>query len=90
VFGGGSALGRAHRLIRRMSEDIDLKIVSDDPPTRQVLRLTWLEALSIVRFCASPYFCKGRSVKCSGFLRRWSILGGAIDETLLVDRNIKW
>ncbi|MCX7101330.1 MAG: nucleotidyl transferase AbiEii/AbiGii toxin family protein [Methylobacter sp.] len=28
VFGGGTALGRAHRLIHRMSEDIDLKIVS--------------------------------------------------------------
>ena len=27
VFGGGTALSRAHRLIRRMSEDIDLKIV---------------------------------------------------------------
>ncbi len=38
VFGGGTALSRAHRLIRRMSEDIDLKIVSDDPPTRPALR----------------------------------------------------
>ena len=27
VFGGGTALSRAHRLIRRMSEDIDLRIV---------------------------------------------------------------
>lgn len=26
VFGGGTALSRAHRLIRRMSEDVDLKI----------------------------------------------------------------
>jgi hypothetical protein len=38
VFGGGTALSRAHRLIRRMSEDIDLKIVSDSPPTRPALR----------------------------------------------------
>jgi hypothetical protein len=38
IFGGGTALGRAHRLIRRMSEDIDLKIVSDDPFTRAALR----------------------------------------------------
>lgn len=30
VFGGGTALSRAHRLIRRMSEDIDLRIVADD------------------------------------------------------------
>ena len=34
VFSGGTALSRAHRLIRRMSEDIDLKIVSAVPPTR--------------------------------------------------------
>jgi len=27
VFGGGTALARAHRLVRRMSEDIDFKIV---------------------------------------------------------------
>jgi predicted nucleotidyltransferase component of viral defense system len=38
VFGGGTALSRAHRLIRRMSEDIDLKIVSDDQFTRPALR----------------------------------------------------
>lgn len=29
VFGGGTALRRAHRITKRMSEDIDLKIVSD-------------------------------------------------------------
>ncbi len=38
VFGGGTALSRAHRLIRRMSEDIDLKIVSDGPLPRSALR----------------------------------------------------
>jgi predicted nucleotidyltransferase component of viral defense system len=38
VFGGGTALSRAHRLIQRMSEDIDLKIVSDVPATRPALR----------------------------------------------------
>ena len=38
VFGGGTALSRAHRLIRRMSEDIDLKIISDTPLTRSALR----------------------------------------------------
>jgi hypothetical protein len=27
VFGGGTALARAHRLVRRMSEDVDFKIV---------------------------------------------------------------
>ena len=27
VFGGGTALARAHKLVRRMSEDVDFKIV---------------------------------------------------------------
>lgn len=38
VFGGGTSLCRAHRLIQRMSEDIDLKIVGEREPTRQELR----------------------------------------------------
>jgi hypothetical protein len=38
VFSGGTALSRAHRLIRRMSEDIDLKILSEEPLTRPALR----------------------------------------------------
>lgn len=38
VFSGGTALSRAHRLTRRMSEDIDLKIVSDKPRSRAELR----------------------------------------------------
>lgn len=38
VFGGGTALSRAHRLIRRMSEDIDLKIIADGTPPRSALR----------------------------------------------------
>jgi predicted nucleotidyltransferase component of viral defense system len=38
VFGGGTALGRAHRLIQRMSEDVDLKIISAASPTRPQLR----------------------------------------------------
>lgn len=38
VFSGGTALSRGHRVIRRMSEDIDLKIVSDKPPSRSDLR----------------------------------------------------
>jgi hypothetical protein len=38
VFSGGTALSRAHRLIRRMSEDIDLRIVSDEPRARPELR----------------------------------------------------
>jgi hypothetical protein len=39
VFGGGTALSRAHRLIKRMSEDIDLRIVVDsNRPGRGTLR----------------------------------------------------
>lgn len=38
VFGGGTALGRAHGLIRRMSEDIDLKIVAEEAPSRPAFR----------------------------------------------------
>ena len=38
ALSGGTALSRAHRLIRRMSEDIDLKIVSDGPRSRPGLR----------------------------------------------------
>jgi hypothetical protein len=38
VFGGGTALSRAYRLTRRMSEDIDLRIVSGEPHPRAELR----------------------------------------------------
>jgi predicted nucleotidyltransferase component of viral defense system len=37
VFGGGTALSRAHGLIRRMSEDIDLRIVAAETPSRAAL-----------------------------------------------------
>jgi predicted nucleotidyltransferase component of viral defense system len=39
VFGGGTALSRAYGLIRRMSEDIDLRIVGIESPTRAQLRM---------------------------------------------------
>jgi predicted nucleotidyltransferase component of viral defense system len=57
VFGGGTALSRAHRLIRRMSEDIDLKIVGDAEPTRPALRRlrdTITEALLAAGFRFDP------------------------------------
>jgi predicted nucleotidyltransferase component of viral defense system len=38
VFGGGTALSRAYGLIQRMSEDIDLRIVGVEKPTRGELR----------------------------------------------------
>ena len=57
VFGGGTALSRAHRLIRRMSEDIDLKIVGDEEPTQPALRRlrdTITEALLAAGFGFDP------------------------------------
>lgn len=40
VFGGGTALARAHRLVRRMSEDVDFKIVPGPaaPTSRSAIR----------------------------------------------------
>jgi predicted nucleotidyltransferase component of viral defense system len=38
VFGGGTALSRAYKLTQRMSEDVDLKIVSNSNPSRGLLR----------------------------------------------------
>lgn len=38
VFGGGTALSRAYGLTRRMSEDVDLKIVCETNPSRGALR----------------------------------------------------
>jgi hypothetical protein len=40
VFGGGTALARAHKLVRRMSEDVDFKIVPTPatPVSRSILR----------------------------------------------------
>jgi hypothetical protein len=40
VFGGGTALARAHRIVRRMSEDVDFKIVPlpAAPVSRSILR----------------------------------------------------
>jgi predicted nucleotidyltransferase component of viral defense system len=38
VFGGGTALSRAHKLTKRMSEDVDLKIVAAEKPSQGSLR----------------------------------------------------
>jgi predicted nucleotidyltransferase component of viral defense system len=38
VFGGGTALSRAYKLTKRMSEDVDLKIVCDKNTSRGALR----------------------------------------------------
>lgn len=57
VLGGGTSLSRAHRLIERMSEDIDMKIVGDREPTRTELRNlrdTITQAILNVGFCFDP------------------------------------
>lgn len=40
VFGGGTALARAHRIVRRMSEDVDFKVIqrAATPVGRSALR----------------------------------------------------
>ncbi|MBB3396993.1 MULTISPECIES: nucleotidyl transferase AbiEii/AbiGii toxin family protein [unclassified Rhizobium] len=38
AFGGGTALGRAYRLLERMSEDIDLRIIGEKSNSRSVLK----------------------------------------------------
>ncbi|WOS67316.1 MULTISPECIES: nucleotidyl transferase AbiEii/AbiGii toxin family protein [Sinorhizobium] len=38
AFGGGTALGRAYRLLERMSEDIDLRIIGQEKPSRGALK----------------------------------------------------
>lgn len=57
VFGGGTALSRAHGLIRRMSEDIDLKIIPTSQASRgklRKLRKTITEALLGAGFAFDP------------------------------------
>lgn len=47
VFGGGTALTRAHRLVRRMSEDVEFKIVPK--PAAPVSRSTLRQQCDILR-----------------------------------------
>ncbi|HTV70690.1 MAG TPA: nucleotidyl transferase AbiEii/AbiGii toxin family protein [Rhizobiaceae bacterium] len=47
VFGGGTALARAHRIIRRMSEDVDFKIVPRPAPP--VSRAALRQQLGVLR-----------------------------------------
>lgn len=57
AFGGGTSLCRAYRLIERMSEDIDLRIVSDKPLTdggRRKFRAAVTESLHAAGFEFDP------------------------------------
>jgi predicted nucleotidyltransferase component of viral defense system len=69
VFGGGTALCRAHGLIRRMSEDIDLRIVGVEKPTRgqlRELRRTITQALLGAGFVFDPEKPEHRTTKHEG------------------------
>lgn len=73
MFSGGTALSRAHRLIRRMSEDIDLKIVSDEPRSRPELR-NLHEAITIALLDAGFEFDPtNRAHRDSGNASRYTI-----------------
>jgi predicted nucleotidyltransferase component of viral defense system len=57
VFGGGTALCRAHGLIKRMSEDIDLRVIAAEKPSRRALRAmleTITKALQDAGFVFDP------------------------------------
>lgn len=51
VFGGGTALARAHKLVRRMSEDVDFKIVPQ--PALAVSRSVLRQQLGALRDCVT-------------------------------------
>ncbi|WP_445219789.1 nucleotidyl transferase AbiEii/AbiGii toxin family protein [Bradyrhizobium sp. Pa8] len=57
MFGGGTALSRAYKLTKRMSEDVDLKIVHPGHPSRGALRKlrgTITDALLAAGFVFDP------------------------------------
>ena len=69
LFGGGTALSRAHGLIQRMSEDIDLRIVGVEKPTRgqlRKLRNTITQALLDAGFVFDPDNPAHRTTKHEG------------------------
>jgi len=73
IFGGGTALGRAHRLILRMSEDIDLKIVGVENPTQPALR-TLRDAVSTALLEAGFVFDpNNREHRTSGNKSRYTL-----------------
>jgi predicted nucleotidyltransferase component of viral defense system len=76
VFTGGTALSRAHGLVRRMSEDLDLKLVSDTKPSRSALgdardRIT--DALLKAGFEFDPANFKHRQSKYKNTFTRFQL-----------------
>ena len=69
TFGGGTALSRAYGLIKRMSEDIDLKIVANKKATRgnlRKLRSAITDALLDAGFVFDPTNSKHRLTMYEG------------------------
>ncbi|WP_431016388.1 nucleotidyl transferase AbiEii/AbiGii toxin family protein [Bradyrhizobium pachyrhizi] len=76
VFGGGTALSRAYKLTKRMSEDIDLKIVSDCKPssnTLRKLRKSVTEALLGAGFVFDPANEEHRRVMYGGEYTKYTL-----------------
>jgi hypothetical protein len=73
IFGGGTALSRAHRLIRRMSEDIDLKIVAEPEPNRGSLRRLREAVTSALLEAGFEFDPANPQHRESGNTSRWTI-----------------
>jgi predicted nucleotidyltransferase component of viral defense system len=76
VFGGGTALSRAYKLTKRMSEDVDIKIVSARYPSRgalRKLRTDITEALREVGFEFDPEDEKYRVSMYAGRYTRYTL-----------------
>ena len=73
VFSGGTALSRAHRLSRRMSEDIDLKIVSDQPRPRAELRKLRDNVTSALLHAGFQFDPENAAYRHSGNASRYTI-----------------
>ena len=83
VFGGGTALSRAYRLTKRMSEDVDLKIVCDTNPSRGALRrlrADITDALLAAGFAFDPENKEHRVSMHKGHYTRYQLPYAAIAE----------
>jgi predicted nucleotidyltransferase component of viral defense system len=83
VFGGGTALSRAHKLTKRMSEDVDLKIVSEKSPSRGALRRLRADitsALQAAGFAFNPDNEEHRISKYKGRYTKYQLPYAAIAE----------
>lgn len=76
VFGGGTALSRAYRLTKRMSEDVDLKIVRERAPSRgelHKLRADITDALLAAGFSFDPENENHRKVMYKGHYTKYQL-----------------